>query len=93
MTAPLLHPLTAKSPLDWARAEAAALEQHAHHMEASHGPGTKGASLCRFRAAALRWLVTRAEAEMQRQAARPSDTRGEARPSSSISRAESGGGK
>jgi len=43
MTAPLLHPVSAKSPIEWARAEAVALERHADRMEASHGPRTKGA--------------------------------------------------
>lgn len=61
MTAPLLHPVTAKSPIEWARAEAVALDRHADRMEASHGPKTKGAPLCRSRAAALRWLAEKAE--------------------------------
>jgi len=61
MSAPLLHPITAKSPIEWARAEAAALDQHAKRMEESHGPNTKGAPLCRSRAAALRWLADAAE--------------------------------
>lgn len=60
MTAPLLHPVQSKSPIEWARAEADALERHADQIEHYHGPRTKGAPLCRSRAAALRWLVERA---------------------------------
>lgn len=59
MSAPILRP--GKSPIEWARAEATALDRHAAMMEASHGPNTKGATLCRARAAALRWLADAAK--------------------------------
>lgn len=58
-TTPILHP--GKSPIEWARAEAAALDRHAALMEASHGARTKGVALCRSRAAALRWLADAAK--------------------------------
>jgi hypothetical protein len=77
MSAPLFHPITAKSPVEWARAEAVALDQHAARMEASHGPNTKGAPLCRSRAAALRWLADAASKQAGASEALPEPRRGD----------------